>query len=1062
MRLGIRTAPIVTAVSLVSLVCWFGDAWSAEPALKEEQPLVSSRSWDAIMTASDLRPGLAICVGADDGIGVLRLAADPRFKLVQGLSRDPTVGRAQLLAQEMLGRVTIIAWKDPKHLPYADDMVDLLVAEDPALELREAWRVVAPYGSLVVPASQAPSDLAGVTPQKIGAWAQFVKPYPADMDEWPQYGHDAAGTWRSRDQRVGPPNALRWIQSPDWTLDVAQPRPFVTAKGRTFCYYPDYQRLVARNAFNGLLEWEIPLLHENTPKNIDVLSTDGERVFVLDDTEHIMALRADTGAVAAHYPFSSGLLYRDKLLANRGLEIYDVVSGKLLWRLDEHLLPVDNRSIMGGGSWKLGMAPMPVVAEGDHLFYLLTDTAAEKEVRLWGYDLATGKRLWSAKTSGHPEALACVMDGLILTTVNADRLDPTTNTMLRKRQLRAYAAENGALRWECDSPGLENAHRIWLMRDGVLWISIAKPDAKGYFATKPFNDAVIGIDTKTGSIISKLNDAVGMWDSRCAPLPQVGRWMIAQGATTMYDPVGQELCHNKTMRTTCGTGVIPANGLFYQQANYCGCQKGVRGNSALAHESPLPNSRVESATSRLERGPAYERPITKSALGVADTWPCFRADNLRRNAVATEIFGSPQVEWECKLLGRPSQPVAVGASVFCAVPDANQVVALNAATGAVRWTFTADARVDSPPTWHDGRLVFGCGDGRVYCLDAEDGALCWRRLVAPAEKQIVDHDRLISAWPVPGSVTVDEQGVIYAAAGHHTDVDGGIFVSALDLTHGDERWRVTVSAPAATIQDGGAFINDVLIFSGDKLAFGNDAAIDIADGKLLLEAFNKTSWKYKPGIISGFLGFLNPLIGELPAKVPMYPRIEPRIGGQFLSKVDYVQHYWQGRLLVIDDTGAWRVVSNCSPLGNSKEVEKLSLEYAPTKVDIRSNLIYQISAGWSVELSSENSPVKSAQVRHEETRHDGHNVNMFVRGREGEMAVVDGAPIAMIRAGSRLFLAAPKADQGVLLVVDAATGAIQTQVSLPAKPCFDGMAAARGALYIATERGTLVRVSSPK
>ena len=103
----------------------------------------------------------------------------------------------------------------------------------------------------------------------------------------------------------------------------------------------------------------------------------------------------------------------------------------------------------------------------------------------------------------------------------------------------------------------------------------------------------------------------------------------------------------------------------------------------------------------------------------------------------------------------------------------DRVIALDTATGEMRWSFTAGARVDSPPTVHGGRGLFGSRDGRVYCLRAEDGALVWRFRAAPEERLVVARGQLESAWPLHGSVLVND-GTLIVAAGRSSYLDGGI------------------------------------------------------------------------------------------------------------------------------------------------------------------------------------------------------------------------------------------------------------------------------------------------
>jgi hypothetical protein len=109
------------------------------------------------------------------------------------------------------------------------------------------------------------------------------------------------------------------------------------------------------------------------------------------------------------------------------------------------------------------------------------------------------------------------------------------------------------------------------------------------------------------------------------------------------------------------------------------------------------------------------------------------------------------------------------------------------------WTFTADARVDTPPTVSGGRVFFGSRDGNVYCLDLATGGLCWRFLAARNHKQIVAYDQVESAWPLHGSLVV-EKGLVLATAGYHPDMDGGILCWGLDAGTGTVRWKRILAA----------------------------------------------------------------------------------------------------------------------------------------------------------------------------------------------------------------------------------------------------------------------------
>jgi hypothetical protein len=115
--------------------------------------------------------------------------------------------------------------------------------------------------------------------------------------------------------------------------------------------------------------------------------------------------------------------------------------------------------------------------------------------------------------------------------------------------------------------------------------------------------------------------------------------------------------------------------------------------------------------------------------------------------------------------------------------DAHTVHALDARTGRRLWSYTAGARVDSPPTIHRGLALFGCRDGWVYCLRADDGRLVWRLRAAPRERMVGAGGQLESAWPVPGNVLVQD-GIAYCVAGRSSFLDGGLYVYAIDPASG--------------------------------------------------------------------------------------------------------------------------------------------------------------------------------------------------------------------------------------------------------------------------------------
>ncbi len=73
--------------------------------------------------------------------------------------------------------------------------------------------------------------------------------------------------------------------------------------------------------------------------------------------------------------------------------------------------------------------------------------------------------------------------------------------------------------------------------------------------------------------------------------------------------------------------------------------------------------------------------------------------------------------------GPVSAPVVANGQVLVARTEAHEVVALDAASGKVNWRFTANGRVDTPPTVYRGLCLFGTHAGWVYALRSDTGKL---------------------------------------------------------------------------------------------------------------------------------------------------------------------------------------------------------------------------------------------------------------------------------------------------------------------------------------------------
>jgi outer membrane protein assembly factor BamB len=214
---------------------------------------------------------------------------------------------------------------------------------------------------------------------------------------------------------------------------------------------------------------------------------------------------------------------------------------------------------------------------------------------------------------------------------------------------------------------------------------------------------------------------------------------------------------------------------------------------------------------RVERGPAFGH-VAQAVAGADPGWPCYRADLWRSASTATAVPANPEILWTAELgdwpqgvlaqdwkennpgvRGPVTPPVAAAGLVLVAQPDRHRVVALDAKTGQMRWDFTADGRVDTPPTLAGGLCLLGTRNGTVYALRAKDGQLAWRLHVAPEDERIVAFGQVESPWPAAGSVLVVGD-TAYVAAGRHPLAYGGIRILALDTATGGVQWVNTINS----------------------------------------------------------------------------------------------------------------------------------------------------------------------------------------------------------------------------------------------------------------------------
>lgn len=201
-----------------------------------------------------------------------------------------------------------------------------------------------------------------------------------------------------------------------------------------------------------------------------------------------------------------------------------------------------------------------------------------------------------------------------------------------------------------------------------------------------------------------------------------------------------------------------------------------------------------------------------TTTAAAEDWPTFMHDRSR-SGVSGEVLSLPLNElWSYT---PPAEPVRawpspqpgfnelpklafddathvamVGDTVFFGSAVDNGIHAVDACTGAKRWTFFTEGPVRLAPTVADGRVFAGSDDGLLYCLDAKVGRLVWSARPGAGATRILGAGRMSSLWPIRTGILVDN-GVAYCGSGIFPARETS--VAAFDAATGKRLWQTTTT-----------------------------------------------------------------------------------------------------------------------------------------------------------------------------------------------------------------------------------------------------------------------------
>lgn len=1040
-----------------------------------------------IVDISGSQGGIIVHLGCGKGTLTSALRVDKRFT-VQGLERDWSLvmeARNTLFKSGLCGPVSIEHFSG-RRLPYADNLVSVLVVEDAGeVPREEMMRVLVPGGVLVRESEEG--------------WEATRKQRPENIDEWTHFLHDGGNNAVAMDEVVGPPTKLQWIAPPLWLRSHETPsgiQSLVCSDTRLFYIFdegligitdprlPDRWSLVCRDAFSGKLLWKRPLKEwgwrqwaRNQMEGKDWTRTRGYRTRVPNENQ--------TRLVAG-----DGRLY-GTLSYNAPVSVLDAATGKVIAEVEGTRWTSQIRAEEGMGlAYVENMPPEAARRRGDdeHISSALV-----------AFDGQTGQVLWDKALDYGISDLALAIDGKkVIYFSDAQggtltHLDATNGAIVWSNQdevargariviargdkvfvgyrkiLAVFEAARGHKIWETAIPYSSYREALYVVGDLVFPGATGSPDA-----------VAVGYDVGTGNKVKEIrakNLTSPEHHHRCYRNKATSRYIIAsmEGAEFLALD-GTEHSQNNWIRGACRYGMMPANGLLYAPTDQCFCSPGamLRGFAALAPTSSSPGVPVADHE-RLLKGPAWGTELKGKSVGEED-WPTYRHNAARSGATSTCVPERVAPRWKTQLDGTLTPPVVADGKVFVARVDAHTVHALDAASGKQIWHFTAAGRIDSPPTIYQGLCLFGSADGRVYCLRASDGELVWAFTAAPRRRMIGYHGRVESAWPVHGSVLVRD-GLAYVTAGRSTYLDGGIYLFGLDPATGQIIHDGHLGAPPLGIRG----VRDKSFYT-----LGANSEVLVSEGGFIYMRQKKFTSALEEVPLEELSNK-----GEMDVGLHMFSTSSLLDGSWYNRTFWMYSKRWPGFQLANQAPKSGQIIVRDDQRTFALKVFYLRNAHSP--------MFFPDKEGYL--LFADNNRTEPQIVGEEGAREPVKWLPMSDYSRGGDrMRPLDseafgldkmigytrGVPPlwktwlkirvrAMVKAGELLFAAGPPDEYdpdnpyapfegkkgAVLAVVRAADGEQLSETQLDCPPVFDGMIAAGEKLYVSLKDGSLLCLSDP-
>ncbi len=974
---------------------------------------------------------------------------------------------------------------DGEKLPYIDNLINLIICESQHnLSLDEIKRVLVPNGIAYVKTENQ--------------WEKHIKIRPDNIDDWKQSLYDSTGNAVSNDDVVGPPKHLQWISGPKWTRHHEAMSSFhamISANGKVFYiideapqvsyFLPSEWKLIARDAFNGKKLWEKPISkwvsqlrgYKSGPQIASrlLVASDKYLFTVLEMYGELNVIDLNTGEVVKTYPEIKGceelMVSDDKLyvltsptpksfdkltidpvtkesIGNKGY--YGAWSGE-----DKKIFVVDIDKEEVLWSKQEPIVPMTMAANDKGVFY----HNGQCVVRL---DKNSGKKLWDSDPvtmarvipTGAAPTLVLYKDVVLINygagvgteiLPGGKQKERTGWDNLWKvhRHLMGLSMNDGKKLWSFEMPphGYESPKDIIII-DDLIWMAA--------MLRTPHDGIYKGFDYLTGKVKKEF---APKWDKywfhqRCYRARATKNYLMpSRTGIEMISPKTGYVSIDHWVRGACLYGNIPANGLLYATPHPCGCyMEGLlHGLNALA---PAKSEKIiMPEEKRWIKTAEYEKDYPKLEAD-KDSWKTYRHDNERSGKTVMDMTHKLKVVWTTQIGTKITSSTAANNTLFLSDKNSHSIYALDIKSGDVKWSYVAGGRVNSPPTYYKGTVIFGSVDGFVYALRADTGKLVWKYQVAQNNRSLMANNQIESIWPLFGSVLIRE-GKVYSVAGRSMYLDHGLSMTVLDANTGmkisENRMNdinpktnepIQQEIEELTMPTG----NPDILSADENSIYMKSQEFDF-DGKRKKIVSSSTFLKEQIGRgahLFSAAGFLDDTGFH---RVHMiYGR--SYVGGHSLNHFS-PKHAPAGRMLVFDDESVYAFAR--LPKLHGWRQHKMQFHIYSIKKD---------------EMSKRKD--KDPMATFKET-----DVNFNWSLKDPDIYVN-----SMVLTKNNLFVAGPPAigneetqeakdkwqgkEGGSLLCISSTDGNLLSEIKIESPPVFDGMIAAYGKIFISLQNGSVV------